>query len=149
MTTQVEFDRSLLGKEIPSGPFQVTREVILDYCRAIGETSPLYTDEEAARKAGHLALLAPPAFCTIFASRVVLKDINLKFGRVRVHAGQAMESLTPIVAGDVLTASTHLKDVYAKTGRSGMMVFIVWETVFTNQDGVRVALAQESQSVRE
>ena len=32
-------------------------------------------------------------------------------------------------------ASSHLKEVYPKTGRSGTMVFTVWETTFTNQDG--------------
>jgi acyl dehydratase len=53
------------------------------------------------------------------------------------------------VAGDRLTASSHLKDVYTKTGRSGTMVHVVWETTFSNQDGVVVADVQRSQVVRE
>ena len=52
-------------------------------------------------------------------------------------------------AGDQLTASSHLKDVYAKTGRSGTMVFVVWETTFRNQHGDVVAEVQESFARRE
>jgi acyl dehydratase len=55
----------------------------------------------------------------------------------------------PVVAGDSLSASSHLKEVYPKTGRSGTMVFIVWETTFRNQSGDVVADVQESYAVRE
>ena len=54
-----------------------------------------------------------------------------------------------IVAGDSLTASSHLKEVYPKTGRSGTMVFVVWETTFRNQKGQVVADVQESFAARE
>jgi hypothetical protein len=54
-----------------------------------------------------------------------------------------------IIAGDSLSASTFLKEVYPKTGRTGTMVFMVWETVFTNQKGERVADVQESFAARE
>ena len=46
-----------------------------------------------------------------------------------------------------ITASSHLKDVYAKTGRTGTMVFIVWETTFSNHNGQVVAEVQESLQV--
>ena len=61
-----------------------------------------------------------------------------------MHAGQRVQALAPICAGDQLNASSHLKDVYAKTGRTGTMVFVVWETTFTNQDGKVVAEVEES-----
>ncbi|HEU0021958.1 MAG TPA: MaoC family dehydratase N-terminal domain-containing protein, partial [Dehalococcoidia bacterium] len=76
-------------------------------------------------------------------------DINLKFGRTRFHAGQRVQARAPILAGDFLTASSHLKEVYPKTGRSGTMVFIVWETTFRNQKGEVVADVQESYAARE
>ena len=61
-----------------------------------------------------------------------------------MHAGEVIENLVPVYAGDVLTAKTALKDVYAKTGRTGTMVFVVWKTSFTNQRGEKVADVQES-----
>jgi hydroxyacyl-ACP dehydratase HTD2-like protein with hotdog domain len=78
----------------------------------------------------------------------VLPDIKLNFGKGRVHAGQVLETLGPIQAGDTLSASSRLKDVYAKTGRTGTMVFIVWQTVFSNQRGEAVAAVEESYAAR-
>lgn len=149
MVVELEYDRSLYGKEHQAGPFEVTKEVIQAFSRSIGETNPLYTDEAAARAAGYRSLVAPPTLCTIFVRRVSLPDINLKFGRMRFHAGQRVQRRGPIVAGDLITASSHLKEVYPKTGRSGTMVFIVWETTFRNQKGEIVADVQESFATRE
>ena len=149
MALEMEYDRSLLGKEHRAGPFEVTRDLIRAFSDAIGETNPLYLDEAAAREAGHPTVLAPPALCTIFVRDVTIPDINLKFGRVRFHAGQVVEPRAPAFAGDSLIASSQLKEVYPKTGRSGTMVFIVWETTFTNQRGEVVAAVQESFAVRE
>ena len=146
---ELDYDRSLLGVEHRAGPFQVSAELIRDFCGAVGETNPLYLDEGAARDAGYPSLLAPPTLCTIFVHGVIVPDIKLKFGRSQFHAGQMVEPLAPVFAGDALNASSALKEVYPKTGRSGTMVFIVWETTFTNQRGEKVAAVQQSYAARE
>jgi acyl dehydratase len=146
---QLEYNRSLHGKEHLAGPFEVTKEMIQSFSRSIGETGPIYTDETAARAAGYRGMVAPPTLCTIFIRRVELPDIGLKFGRLRFHAGQRIQPCAPVLAGDRITVSSHLKEVYPKTGRTGTMVFIVWESVFRNQEGEIVAYAQESSAVRE
>ena len=149
MGMQLEYDRSLYGKEHQAGPFEVTKEMIQAFSRSIRDPNPLYTDEAVAQAAGYPSSVAPPTLCTIFVRRVSLPDIRLKFGRLRFHAGQRVQPRAPIIAGDFLTASSHLKEVYPKTGRSGTMVFIVWETSFRNQNGVVVADVQESFAVQE
>ena len=149
MVMELQYNRSLYGKEYEAGPFEVTKEMVCAFSRSIGETSPVYTDEAAARAAGYRSLLAPPTLCTIFVRRVELPDIDLQFGRLRFHAGQRVQPRAPIVAGDFLTASSHLKEVYPKTGRTGTMVFTVWETTFRNQNGEVVAEVQESFATRE
>ena len=149
MVMELDYDRSLYGKEHQAGPFEVTESQIQAFSRGIAETNPIYTDAAAAKAQGFRTIVAPPTFCTIMVHRVSLPDINLKFGGTRMHAGQRVQSRAPIQAGDKLTASSHLKDVYPKTGRSGTMVFIVWETTFRNQDGTVVADVQESFARRE
>ena len=146
---ELEYDKSILGQEYRAGPYPVTKEMIRDFCAAVGDTNPLYIDESTAQGAGHASVIAPPTLCTILVRGVTLPDISLKFGRMRMHAGQVVEPLLPIVAGDSLEARSHLKEVYPKTGRSGTMVFIVWETDFVNQKGEVVAEVQESYAVRE
>jgi acyl dehydratase len=149
MVMELQYNRSLYGKEHEAGPFEVTKELIQAFSRSIRESNPIYTDEAAAQAAGYRSLVAPPTLCTVFVRRVELPDIDLKFGRMRFHAGQRVQPRAPIVAGDFITASSHLKSVYPKTGRSGTMVFIVWETTFRNQKGEIVAEVQESFAARE
>lgn len=151
MAMELDYDRSLHGKEFQAGPFLVTDETIRAFRQSIGETDPVFNDKAAAREAGYRGLgsVAPPTFCTLFVHQVELPNINLKFGRSRFHAGQRVQSRRAIVVGDTLTASSQLKEVYPKTGRSGTMVFIVWETTFRNQRGEIVAEVQESFAVRE
>ena len=149
MTMQLDYDRSLYGVEHEAGPFEVTREMVLAFSESTGDPVPVFSDDAAAEAAGFPALVAPPTLCTLFVRGVELPDIQLKFGRTRFHAGQRVQARAPIYAGDRLFASSHLKDVYAKTGRSGTMVFMVWETTFRNQDGQVVAEVQESFARRE
>ena len=146
MTTNedIKYDRSLLGVEQSIGTFHLTKELILSFARSTGETNPLYTDEERAKASQYGGLIAPPTFCNLFISGIERPDIKLEFGDSSFFAGQAIECLAPVRPGDTLDAKTKLKEVYAKTGRSGMMVFAVWETSFTNQKGETVAQVRES-----
>ena len=149
MALELEYDRSLYGKEHEAGPFEVTEDMIISFNQSISQMGACYNDRDAAVEAGYRGIIAPPTLCTLFVRRVELPDINLKFGKTRFHGGQRVQSKTPIVPGDSISASSHLKEVYAKTGRSGTMVFIVWETTFTNQLGEVVADVQESYAARE
>ena len=149
MALELEYDRSIYGVQHKAGPFPVSQELILDFTRGIGETNPIFTDLDAAQGAGYAALVAPPTLCTIFVRQIELPSIELKFGKHSMHAGQRVQALAPIIAGDQLSASSHLKDVYAKTGRTGTMVFVVWETTFSNQNGTVVAEVEESFARRE
>ena len=146
MTTQadIKFDRSQLGVEYPAGKFHITREMILEYSRAIWETNPAFSDEEAARSTRYEGLVAPPSFIQTLQSDAGRPDIHLEFGDVGAHSGQTIETCGVIRPGDTLEGKAKLKDVYAKTGRSGTMVFAVWEVTFTNQQGKKVAAVQSS-----
>ncbi|MBM3946090.1 MAG: MaoC family dehydratase [SAR202 cluster bacterium] len=89
-------------------------------------------------------MVAPPTMCNIFIRGLNRPDVKLQGARQRMHGGQTVESVAPICAGDRLSAVSRLKDVYTKTGRTGTMAFIVWETEFSNQQGARVAFGRES-----
>ena len=130
--------------EHPIGQFQVTKEMIVRFAESTGETNPVYLDEEKAKETEYGGLIAPPTFCNVFVNGISRPDIKLEFGDLGLFAGQSIECLTPVRPDDTLEATTKLKEVYAKTGRSGKMVFAVWETSFTNQNDETVALVQES-----
>ncbi len=149
MAMELEYDRSLHGVEHKAGPFEITSEIIDQANKSVGETGPAFCSDEEAKEAGYRGRIAPPTLCCLLVRQVSLPDVKVKFGRTQMHAGQRVEPKAPVYAGDQLTASSHLKDVYAKTGRSGTMVFVVWETTFSNQDGLVVAEVQESFAKRE
>ena len=146
MTTDsdITYDRRLLGVEHPTGPFRVTRELILGFARVTGESNPRLHDGGQFADLEPDGLIAPPTFCNLFMSDAAHPDIKLEFGDATLFAGQAVECLAPVRAGDELRGSTKLKDVYSKTGRSGRMVFTVWESSFANQRGETVCRVQET-----
>ncbi len=146
MTTDagIIYERSFLDKEFPVGSFEISKQMILDFSQAAGEVNPIYVDEERAAMSEYGGIIAPPTFCNLFINGNEKPDIKLEFGDIGFFAGQSIESLAPIRPGDTLDATSRLKEVYAKTGRSGKMVFAVWETRFANQDGETVALVDES-----
>ncbi len=136
----LEFNRSVLGREYPRGSFKVTRDLILDFARAVGETNPLYTGEKSASDSGDGDLIAPPSLVTIFAKGEEPEELDLKFDGTIYMAGEWVEPTAPIRPGDLLTCTAKVKDVYQKTGRSGPMAFVVMENTFVNQRGEVVAV---------
>jgi acyl dehydratase len=62
-----------------------------------------------------------------------------------LHGEQEFEYLAPVYAGDVLTATARVADVYEKAGsRGGSMTFGVLETTFTNQHGEKVLISRST-----
>lgn len=106
-------DRELVGRSYPpSAVFEVGRAKIAEFAAAIGETSPLHRDAEAARAAGHPDVIAPPTFAiavSLEAAMVVLgdPDVGIDYDRV-VHGEQRFVHHRPIRAGDRLVATTTI-----------------------------------------
>lgn len=144
-----EYDRSVIGVDTELGSVQVTREQIAAYCQSVGETNPLYTDEEVATAGPYGGLVAPPGMLSALPFGFGGPDPKVKFGNTVFMAGTRLELDAPIRPGDTVTATTQVKEVFQKTGRSGTMVFVVRRTTYTNQDGERVAAMEQSQVHRE
>jgi len=118
-----------------ANPVQVTRELIVDFCAAIGETNPLYTDPEAAKAGPHGGLVAPPSLAAIFGDGENIFQNFPEFEQRRLAAGMDVEFVTPIQAGDSITIVSQVKEIYEKTGRSGAMVFVVISSTLRKQNG--------------
>lgn len=107
-------NQELLGRIYPAAPLYVVgREKVREFARAVGETSPISLDVDAARAAGYSDLVAPPTFAialSLEAGHAAAFDpeLGLDYTRV-VHGEQRFEYARPIVAGDelVATASIH------------------------------------------
>jgi acyl dehydratase len=118
-----------------ASPVHVTRELIADFCAAVGETNPLYTDPEAAKAGPHGGLVAPPSLAAIFGDGESIFRNYPEFDTRRLLAGIDAEFLEPIRAGDWITTVSRVKEIYEKTGRSGPMLFVVISSVLRRQTG--------------
>ncbi len=58
-------DKSYIGHVFPAFTAEVERGRLRFFAKAIGESNPIYTDEEAAKAAGYRALPAPPTFTSV------------------------------------------------------------------------------------
>jgi len=123
------------GKTYPAFEYEVGREKIREYANAVGETSPVFHDSEAAKTAGFGNVVAPPMFCVVYSAGAMgpaILDPELGINlMMMVHGSQEFEWDEPVVAGDTVTTTAKLKDIYDKNG----MKFYVFESESKNQDG--------------
>lgn len=136
-------DRSLIGYAFEPATVEVEKGQLKFFAKATGETNPVYFDESAARAAGHPALPAPPTFLFTLGlmgpdSFPVVGLFNLDIGRV-LHGEQSFSHGSQIYAGDAITLTVRIRDIYEKKG--GILEFIVQETEAVNQRGEAVGSA--------
>jgi len=108
-----------LGTVFDEQTIELSAEQLAAYARACGEHAPRYTDPADAD------FQAPPTIASSFRPTRRLPDDFPKLPGLGMDAGKAVSPKAPIRPGVPLTAKTHLHDVYAKTGRSGRMTFMV------------------------
>jgi len=139
-------NKSEIGNTGKPVSMHVERGKIREFARAIKDDNPLYFDEEyAQRTAG--GIVAPPTFSMTLGFWDDGRNRPLLTYDVRrlLHGEQEFEYLAPVHAGDVLTATGRVADVFEKAGsRGGSMTFGVLETTFTNQRGEKVLLSRST-----
>ena len=137
-----------VGKTYPPFEYEVGREKIREYANAVGETNPVFHDPAAATAAGFRGVVAPPMFCVVYSAGAMgpaILDPQLGINlMMMVHGGQQFEWGEPIVAGDKVTTSATLKDVYNKKD----LKFYVFESQSVNQDGQKTVRGTWTNIVR-
>ncbi len=120
-------------------PIVVSAERIANFCAAVGETNPLYTDPVAAASGPFGGIIAPPAFVAGFRYADDVFEEIPAFSRGGLMGGIDLELEAPIRPGDSISVSSEVEEIYEKTGRTGMMIFAVVRSTLTNQRGKVVA----------
>jgi acyl dehydratase len=144
----VPVNTKAVGKTYAPTIYAVGREKIKEYSLAVGETNPVHLDVEAARRAGHADLVAPPMFAVVYGAPAVGPalfdpEIELNFA-LMVHGGQEFEWGPLVVAGDEITTTASVRDISERGG----MNFFVFESVSENQRGETVCTGIWTQLVR-
>jgi acyl dehydratase len=141
-------DESKIGKTYPPFEYEVGREKIREYANAVGENEPVYHDVDAARAASFRNVVAPPMFAVVYSAGAMgpaILDPELGINlMMMLHGSQEFVWGEPVVAGDTITTTAEVKDLYEKDGRQ----FFVFESVSTNQDGAETVRGTWTNIVR-
>jgi acyl dehydratase len=134
-----------------SSPLTVTveRGRLQLFAKATGQTSPEYVDVAAAQALGHPDLPVPPTF--LFGLELEqpnpfawLTDLGVPLSSV-LHGSQSFTYDAPAYAGDQLTVTSTITDVYSKRG--GTLELIERRTLVTRED-LPVAVLEQTIVVR-
>jgi acyl dehydratase len=100
--------------------FQVDREKIREFARAVKDEHPAHHAEEAAGELGYPGLVASLTFLTVAGRRVQLEifnqfDVPINMARV-LHRDQKLTFHRPILDGDKLFFDSYLDSVIESHG---------------------------------
>jgi acyl dehydratase len=100
--------------------FQVGREKVREFAKAVQDEHPAHYTEEAAKEAGHDAVVASLTFIAVAGRRVQLElfnqfDVPINLERV-LHRDQKLIFHRPIFVGDKLWFDSYLDSVIESHG---------------------------------
>jgi len=132
--------------EFPAYTFSIEKDKIIEFAIAVSQKetkeqiSPIYCDEEAAKKAGYRGIPAPPTFptCSFFWTGGGLTGTVLALGidlTRLLHREEEYEYFGGIYAGDVITRKMKVVDMYTKGKGKRTIDVTILESELTNQRG--------------
>lgn len=113
--------------------YEVGREKIREYARAVQDFQPAHWSEEAADELGYTGLVAPTTFISIaamLANRKLFESVITGYD-LFVQTDQVFEMYKPVVAGDQLVSDVELASVRRVAGKDLLTV----KNTFTDQTG--------------
>lgn len=132
-----------LNLEFDRKDFVLDADKAATVARLSGEQLPQFTDP------AHGDFQASPAFIASLASGRHLPIEFPSLGGIPMDGGKAVRSHRPVRIGEPLTGRTHLHDIYAKSGRSGRMVFLVSRMEIYDAAGAHLATSDSRMVIRE
>ena len=137
--------RNKIGVEYhPREPFYntaATMDSIRHFAHGIGDTNPLWTDQEYAKKTGYRCIIAPPCFLTsVYWPGGVVRGLP---GIHAWHAGIDWEFYKTISLNDEFTCSEIITDLVEKSSKMAGKTFIQYADIFyRDKTGELVAKAK-------
>jgi hypothetical protein len=126
-TSVVDRLRARIGSTAPPITATVEAGHLKWFAEAIGDRDPRWLKE------------APPTFLVALAPPSMHLAEAEEYGKGWLNGGNRFEYIEPVRVGDRITATGRVADVYEKTGSSGSLLFIIFETEYVNQHGRTVA----------
>ncbi len=135
--------RDAIGVESEPATHEVEKGAIRRFAEAIGDSNPLFHDEEAARRSPFGRLVAPPTFLRSLAPGPPRAPFAIPYDGL-LDGGSEWEYFGPVRAGDRITVTTTVSDIFERRGRLGNMLFITRQTRYVDQSGKTAAVQRNT-----
>jgi acyl dehydratase len=137
--------KKLVGQQMEPEVWEAGREHIKWFAQAIGDPNPLWQDKAYAEKSRYKNIIAPPLFLIDSGLvKLVGRLVDMAPHLANINGGTEIEYFRPIEAGDTITTVAKLADAQLKTGKTGSLIFLVFEVTYTNQRGELVAILRNT-----
>ena len=123
------WDDIIPGEARKTIPYRLTLEAIQKYCKVIGDTHPLYFDEDYAKTTPYKGIIAPPAIHILLMFSCTPADDWMRSPGT-INAGQSWSYNIPARPNDVIRLEARALDKFIKKER----LFVIHDNVFFNQN---------------
>jgi acyl dehydratase len=155
-------DTTAVGKPLPPETVMIERGPLSNFAKAVTDDNPIYQDIGAAQGNGFDNIPAPPTYGFAMANWGKFPELQpegvdstspimqaigslMAKGGLILHGEQEFIYHRPVVAGDVLSSTGKISDIYEKEGSGGKtMTFVVTETVWSDESGEPVLTTRMS-----
>lgn len=128
-------DAKFTGREYGPLTYEIGREKIREYAKAIKNEDPHYMDEDFAKNTKYGGIIAPPTFAVVYAGMLAEpfffdKELDLNLFML-VHGEQEFEFFEVVRPGDVITSGGKIINIENKE----KLDVVTLEGNSVNQDG--------------
>lgn len=120
--------KNLIGKATKPKTFEVEKGQVRRFAKAIGESNEIHIEEPVAQAAGYSSVIGTPTFVAALSNVEPLYETLDIDQSNTMHAEEEYEYFRPVVAGDKVTVTHKVVDIYDKDTPNGKLVFVVIET---------------------
>lgn len=132
--------KEMIGRKSEKVRNVIERGAVKKFAEALGDSSPLFTDEEAGERSLYGRNIAPPTFPVTFDGGSVpgldLPDKGL------IHGEQNYRYTRPLFVGEEVYCWIEVNDYYEKTGNFGKMGFLIL-TLYGEDEGQKLLFSEE------
>ena len=126
--------KSKVGVEWPPREYEIEREMIRRFVRAVGDPNPRWQD----------GIIAPPTFVLAIGFEQFVDEVMslIPFGTM-LMGGTELECYHPIKPGDMISVVFKISSLRERQGKMGRMAFMTFDSTYKNQGEELVARCRQ------
>jgi acyl dehydratase len=130
-----------IGKRSNKVKNTVERGAVKKFAEAIGDSHPIFIDEEIGRQSRYKNNIAPPTFPRVFDYGVI-DDLGIP-KKGLIHGEQIYHYERPLIVGEEIICYQEVKNYYEKKGNFGEMGFLVLKVFGETLEGELIFTAEQ------